>query len=60
MALILLPLRSTTAAKSRLAEDARAELDPADSAAGILDVAARLTPTDGGRFIDWDGTDHPY
>ncbi len=38
----------------------RAELDPADSAAGILDVAARLTPTDGGRFIDWDGTDHPY
>ncbi|MEO2138856.1 MAG: SDR family oxidoreductase [Thermoleophilia bacterium] len=38
----------------------RAELDPADSAVGILDVAARLTPTDGGRFIDWDGTDHPY
>ena len=38
----------------------RAELDPADSAAGILDVAARLTPADGGRFIDWDGTDHPY
>lgn len=38
----------------------RATLDPADSAAGILALAARVTPADGGRFFDWDGADHPY
>jgi len=38
----------------------RATLDPVDSAAGILDLAARVTPPDGGRFFDWDGASHPY
>lgn len=38
----------------------RAELDPARSAAGILDLADGLSTTDGGRFVEWDGTDHPY
>lgn len=38
----------------------RATLDPAESAAGILAVAAGLGTQDGGRFIDWDGADHPY
>lgn len=38
----------------------RAPLAPGDAAAGILQVADALQVADGGRFIDWDGADHPY
>ena len=33
-----------------------ADITPAESAAGILNVAEELTIEDTGRFIDWDGT----
>ncbi len=33
-----------------------ADITPAESAAGILNVAEELTIVDTGRFIDWDGT----
>ena len=38
----------------------RAELSAEDSAAGILRVAAGLTPADTGRFLQWDGSEHPW
>lgn len=33
-----------------------ADITPAESATGILNVAEELTIEDSGRFIDWDGT----
>lgn len=37
-----------------------AELDPATPVAGILQLAARLTPEDSGRFVDWQGDTLPW
>lgn len=37
-----------------------AKLTPEESARGILDVAARLTPKDAGRFVDYQGKDQPW
>lgn len=39
---------------------ARADLEPADSVAGILRVAASLGPEDSGRFFDWRGNVVPW
>lgn len=38
----------------------KAALDPEESAAGIADVLDALTPEDSGRFLRWDGTEHPW
>lgn len=38
----------------------RAALEPAQSAAGILDLAARATPEMSGGFFDWNGTPHAW
>jgi len=37
-----------------------AELMPAESIAGILGVVDSLTPADAGRFLDWQGNEHPW
>lgn len=39
---------------------ASAPLEPADAAAGVLAVAAALTVEGTGRFLRWDGTEHPW
>lgn len=39
---------------------AAADITPAESAAGILNVAERLTLEDTGQFIDWDGTSRSW
>ena len=38
----------------------RAERDPAQSARDILDLAARADDSLRGRFVDTDGSDHPW
>jgi NAD(P)-dependent dehydrogenase (short-subunit alcohol dehydrogenase family) len=37
-----------------------ATLSPAESVRGILSVAARLTPKDAGRFLDYQGEEQPW
>ncbi|WP_067224489.1 SDR family oxidoreductase [Stappia indica] len=37
-----------------------AEIDPPESAAGIFSVATRLTLADTGRFLQWNGEEHPW
>jgi NAD(P)-dependent dehydrogenase (short-subunit alcohol dehydrogenase family) len=37
-----------------------AAMTPADSAAALLGIVARLGPADNGRFIDYTGDDHPW
>ncbi len=37
-----------------------ADITPEESAAGIRSVIASLTPSDNGRFIKWNGEDHPW
>ena len=37
-----------------------AQLTPPESATAIVDTVSRLTTADTGRFINWDGTDHPW
>ena len=37
-----------------------AALSPAESVRGILSVAARLTPKDAGRFLDYQGEEQPW
>ena len=37
-----------------------AELTPTESATAIVDSVSRLTFADTGRFIRWDGSDHPW
>ncbi len=38
----------------------KAALDPGESAAGIVAVLDGLGPDDSGRFLRWDGTEHPW
>ncbi len=38
----------------------KAALDPQESAEGIADVLGRLTADDSGRFLRWDGSEHPW
>lgn len=37
-----------------------AEIDPQESAAGIFSVATGLTLADTGRFLQWNGEEHPW
>jgi NAD(P)-dependent dehydrogenase (short-subunit alcohol dehydrogenase family) len=37
-----------------------APLTPVESATAIVETLAELSLTDSGRFINWDGTDHPW
>lgn len=37
-----------------------AQLTPVESATSIVDTVDRLTFADSGRFITWDGSDHPW
>lgn len=37
-----------------------ADLTPADSAKALLKIADGLTAADSGRFLRWDGSDHPW
>lgn len=37
-----------------------AQLTPPESAAAIVETVAQLTFDDSGRFITWDGADHPW
>jgi NAD(P)-dependent dehydrogenase (short-subunit alcohol dehydrogenase family) len=37
-----------------------ATLSVEESAAGILDVVAGMAPADHGRFLTWDGREHPW
>ncbi len=37
-----------------------APLAPEDAADALLDLAARLEPSDRGRFLRWDGSEHPW
>lgn len=37
-----------------------AQLTPTESATAIVDTVAQLTLDDTGRFITWDGVDHPW
>lgn len=37
-----------------------ASLTPAASAAAIVETVDRLGPADSGRFVNWDGSDHPW
>lgn len=39
---------------------ARAALTPEQSVHGLLRVIDGLTPSDAGRFIQWNGTEHPW
>lgn len=45
--------------KTDMGTDA-AEMEVADSAGAIVDSLLSLTIEDSGRFIRWDGTDHPW
>lgn len=38
----------------------RAKLTPEESAQSILKVSEKLTPSDAGCFLNWDGTEHPW
>ena len=38
----------------------RAKLTPEESAQSILKVTDNLTASDAGRFLNWDGTEHPW
>lgn len=38
----------------------KAELTPAESVAGLIDVIAGLTPEQSGRFLAWDGSEPPW
>jgi hypothetical protein len=38
----------------------KASIDPSESGAGITNILANLTPADTGRFLRWDGTEHPW
>jgi NAD(P)-dependent dehydrogenase (short-subunit alcohol dehydrogenase family) len=38
----------------------RAALTSEQSVHGLLRVIDGLTPTDAGRFIQWNGTEHPW
>lgn len=38
----------------------RAKLTPEQSVTGILDVVEKLTEADAGRFLNWDGSEHPW
>jgi len=38
----------------------RASLTPEESVSGMLEVAARLTPRDAGRFVDYQGETQPW
>ncbi len=38
----------------------KASLTPAQSVGGMLSVTRTLEPEDAGRFIQWDGTEHPW
>lgn len=38
----------------------QADLAPEDSAAGIIAIADGLDMQGTGRFVDWDGAEHPY
>ena len=38
----------------------QADLTPAESAGSIFEVVSSLGPDDSGRFLRWDGTDHPW
>ena len=38
----------------------RASLTPEQSVGGMLAVIDGLTPEDAGRFLQWDGTEHPW
>jgi len=38
----------------------KADLSPEEAAAGILSLADGLTPEDNGRFLTWEGADHPW
>lgn len=37
-----------------------AKLTPEQSVAGILKVMRNATPDDAGKFLQWDGTEHPW
>ncbi len=37
-----------------------AELSPAESAAGLVDLLARIGPQDTGQFFRWNGSVHPW
>ena len=37
-----------------------ASLSPQESASGIREVVAQLKPEDHGRFLTWDGREHPW
>jgi NAD(P)-dependent dehydrogenase (short-subunit alcohol dehydrogenase family) len=39
---------------------AKAKLTPAQSVAGLLGVIDTLTVADAGKFLQWDGTEHPW
>ena len=45
--------------KTDMGTDA-AEMEVSDSAGAIVDSLLSLTIEDSGRFIRWDGTDHPW
>ena len=38
----------------------RASIDPSESGEGIAAILRGLTPEDSGRFLRWDGTEHPW
>ncbi len=38
----------------------RATLTPHQSVAGMLATTARLTPSQAGHFMQWDGTEHAW
>ncbi len=38
----------------------RAELRPEESARGVVDLIERSGPHHSGRFLQWDGTEHPW
>ena len=48
--------------KAEIAPDSRdaAEMEVSDSAGAIVNSLLGLTIEDSGRFIRWDGTDHPW
>jgi NAD(P)-dependent dehydrogenase (short-subunit alcohol dehydrogenase family) len=39
---------------------ASASISPEESAAGLFDLAASLTPAHTGRFFNWDGREHAW
>ncbi|MEM6265784.1 MAG: SDR family oxidoreductase [Bacteroidota bacterium] len=38
----------------------RAKLSPEESVGGMISVAEKLTTVDAGKFLQWDGTEHPW